>query len=163
MSEKFQSPLTRLRILRRITQQKLADLLEIDRKTVSNWETGKSVPTFTVPQIKRLLTALNITIDQLPDNFGPKEEPSQESPLKILRQQVGLTQGELARRLSSAVGKPIPEQMIQDWEEGEYQPELSIPQSRALCQALGVSLDELADYLDPSLPSPLQQQEEQEI
>lgn len=152
MSERFQSPLVRFRILRGITQQQLADILGIDRKTVSNWETGKSVPTFTVPQIKKLLTALNITIGQLPDNFGPQDDLEQESPLKMLRQQVGLTHAELARQISRTRGKPISEQMIQDWEEGEYQPELSIPQSRALCRALEVSLDELADYLEALQP-----------
>ena len=156
MSERFQSPLMRFRILRGITQQQLADVLEIDRKTVSNWETGKSVPTFTVPQIKRLLTALNITIDQLPDNFGPQDELEQESPLKMLRLQAGLTQTELATILSTQ-RKPISDRVIQDWEEGLYQLELSIPQVRALCQALGVSIDGLANYLEAS---PHQQEDE---
>lgn len=150
MSERFQSPLMRFRILRGITQQQLADVLEIDRKTVSNWETGKSVPTFTVPQIKRLLTALNITIDQLPDNFGPQDELEQKSPLKMLRLQAGLTQAELATILSTQT-KPISDRVIQDWEEGLYQLELSIPQVRALCRALGVSIDGLANYLEASL------------
>lgn len=150
MSERFQSPLMRFRILRGITQQQLADLLGIDRKTVSNWETGKSIPTFTVPQIKQLLAALNIPIDQLPDNFGPQYELEQESPLKMLRQQAGITQAELARQISSTGGKPISERLLQDWEEGSHQPELSIPQCRALCRALGVSIDELADYLEPA-------------
>lgn len=104
---------------------------------------------------------LQCSLNEIPDNLGPPEKPKQKSPLKILRQQASLTQAELARRLSNTGRKLIPEQIIHDWEEGEYQPELSIPQSRALCQALGVSLDELADYLDPSLPSPLQQEEQE--
>lgn len=156
MSDRLQSPLMRFRILRGITQQQLADILEIDRKTVSNWETGKSVPTFTVPQIKKLLKSLDITVEQLPDNFGPQAAPGQESPLKTLRLQAGLTQDELAKQLTNTVGKPISDRMIQDWEEGEYQLELSIPQVRALCRTLEVRFDELADYLYP----PLQQEEE---
>ncbi len=149
MSERFQSPLMRFRTLRKLTQQQLADLLGIERKTVSNWETGKSVPTFTVPQIKRLLKALNITIDQLPDKFGPVDEVEQESPLKRLREQAGLTQLELAGQLSTK-GKTISDRDIQAWEEGEQPPELSISQVRVLCRALEVSIDELADYLEAS-------------
>lgn len=147
MSDRFQSPLMKFRILRGITQQQLADILGIERKTVSNWETGRSVPTFTVPQIKQLLKALNITIEQLPDNFGPQNEPEQGPTLKKLREQAGVTHADLARILSTQ-GKPISGQVIQDWEEGEYQLELSIPQVRILCRALKVDFDELADHLE---------------
>lgn len=65
----------------------------------------------------------------------------------MLRQQASLTPAQLARQLSSTGGKLISERRIQDWDEGEYQPELSIPQRSALCWPLGVIIDELANYL----------------
>jgi transcriptional regulator with XRE-family HTH domain len=66
-----------------------------------------------------------------------------ESPLKRLRQQVGLTQAELARRIG------VSDRAVRGWEKGEYPPTLTIPQIRALCRELGVAFDELPDDLGP--------------
>jgi DNA-binding transcriptional regulator YiaG len=38
--------------------------------TVSNWESGRSVPKLTPVQFKKLLKILQITVDELPDQFG---------------------------------------------------------------------------------------------
>lgn len=76
------------------------------------------------------------------------EEPT--SPLKRLRLQAGITQAELARRIPDKSGtKPISQRAVSAWERGEYQPELTIPQMKALCRALGVTLDELPDECGP--------------
>jgi len=141
----------RLRRLRDIKQKELAEALGVSETTVRNWERGRAIPQLTISQTKTLCRMLQCSLDEIPDSFGPLEGSEQESPLKMLRQQAGLTQAELARQLSNAGVKPISERMIQDWEDGRQQPELSIPQCRVLCQTLGVSIDELADcLLDPA-------------
>lgn len=66
------------------------------------------------------------------------------SPLKTLRIRSGLSQAELARKLSVG-GKKVSDRAVRAWEKGDYQPELSIPQTKVLCKVLGVTLDELPD------------------
>lgn len=61
----------RLRTLRHITQKELADALGVTENTVANWERGRAIPKLTVRQFKTLLKVLEITADQLPDDFGP--------------------------------------------------------------------------------------------
>jgi transcriptional regulator with XRE-family HTH domain len=81
----------------------------------------------------------------------PEEQQNQVkpiSPLKKLRIRAGLTQDELAQRIPGKAGeKNLSQRAISAWERGEYQPELTIPQIKALCKALGVTLDELPDDL----------------
>lgn len=56
-----------------LTQRQFADLIGVDPGTVSKWERGVQVPTFTIPQIKALTTTLNgagISIFDLPDDLA---------------------------------------------------------------------------------------------
>jgi transcriptional regulator with XRE-family HTH domain len=62
-----------------------------------------------------------------------------ESPLKKLRESAGLSQQELAVRIGVAVTT------ISRWERGVSVAMLTVPQMKALCKALGKSLDELPD------------------
>lgn len=72
------------------------------------------------------------------------------SPLKKLRIQADLTQTELAKLIPDKTGSgTLSQRAISAWERGEYQPELTIPQMKALCRALGVTLEELPDDLRP--------------
>lgn len=64
-----------------------------------------------------------------------------ESPLKLLRRRVQLTQEQLAKLLG------VSTRAVQAWEGGEYQPTLTIPQFKALCRALNCSLEDLPDEL----------------
>lgn len=64
------SPLMKLRVQRFLTQQQLADALGVTETTVRNWETGRSIPKLTPAQYKKLLEVLQITSDELPDQFG---------------------------------------------------------------------------------------------
>jgi transcriptional regulator with XRE-family HTH domain len=70
-----------------------------------------------------------------------KNATSQEggSPLKKLREQAGLSQEELARRIGVSV------KTVSNWERGVYSATMTVPQTKALCKALGVVLDELPD------------------
>ena len=64
------SPLMRLRVQRFMTQKQLAEALGVTEATVRNWEAGRSVPKLTPVQFKKLLKILQITVDELPDQFG---------------------------------------------------------------------------------------------
>lgn len=143
-----ESPLMRLRKLRGIKQKELAEALGVSEATVRNWERGRAVAELTIPQTKILCQILQCGLNEIPDDFAPPKEPERESPLKILRQRAGLNRSELARELTNTGGNPILERTIEDWEEKEDQIELSIPQCRTLCQVLGLTIDELAEYLE---------------
>lgn len=147
MSRRGESPIVRLRILRGITQKDLAEALDVNEQTVSNWEVGRTEPKLSPTQYKILLRILQITPAQLPEKFGPQEDIEYVSPLAKLREQAGLTQAELAKQLSIG-GELVSEQTVRVWESEERQPLLSIAQVRKLCRALEVSIDGLADYLE---------------
>lgn len=68
------SPLMRLRVQRFLTQKQLAEALGVTEATVRNWESGRSVPKLTPVQFKKLLKLLQITVDELPDQFGYPSE-----------------------------------------------------------------------------------------
>lgn len=70
-----------------------------------------------------------------------REVDAPESPLKVLRKRVQLTQEQLAKLLG------VSTRAVQAWEGGEYQPMLTIPQIKTLCRALNCSLADLPDAL----------------
>ena len=77
-----------------------------------------------------------------------QEDSEGVSPLKQLRIQAGLTQVELAKLIpDKSRTKTLTQQIVSAWEKGKYEPELTIRQIKALCRALGVTLDELPDDL----------------
>lgn len=71
------------------------------------------------------------------------KEPRQESPLKQLRDRLGLTQEQLARRCG------IPLRTYVRWETGEATPRPTIPQVKALCRELQIAIEELPDEFGP--------------
>jgi DNA-binding XRE family transcriptional regulator len=72
MTKEFESPLMRFRLLRRMTQQELADELGVSSTTIRNWESGRAVPNLTIPQVKKLCQVLEVNLEDLPDDFGPQ-------------------------------------------------------------------------------------------
>ena len=80
-----------------------------------------------------------------------RSENLEEMPaLQRLREASGLTQAQLASRIpDKSRKKTLSRQVISGWERGEYEPELTIPQVKALCRALGLSLNDLPDDFGP--------------
>ena len=77
MSKKRKVP--KVEALRRradITQEGLANALGITDHTYRNWIKGRSEPTMSVRQMKRLCSLLGCSLDDLPDDFtqGDTEE-----------------------------------------------------------------------------------------
>ncbi|MEM9815549.1 MAG: helix-turn-helix transcriptional regulator [Cyanobacteria bacterium P01_D01_bin.6] len=56
-----------------LSQKTVAQELEVNEQTVRNWEHGRTVPTLTIPQMKRLCKLLQLPIEAIPDKFGPTE------------------------------------------------------------------------------------------
>jgi putative transcriptional regulator len=74
------------------------------------------------------------------------ENPEDMPALQVLREAAGLTQAQLASRIpDKSRKKTLSRQVISGWERGEYEPELTIRQVKALCRALGKSLEDLPD------------------
>jgi len=67
-----ESPLMRLRTLRRISQAQMAEALGVSRQTISNWENGRVEPELKLWQIKKLCEILGVAIHELPDSFAPQ-------------------------------------------------------------------------------------------
>lgn len=66
-----ESPLVVLRERVGLTQEKLAEILEVTDHTVRNWEKGRSEPRLTIKQMKALCRALQCRLEDLPDTFNP--------------------------------------------------------------------------------------------
>lgn len=78
MAEKPLSALMHLRTLRHLTQKELADALGVTENTVANWERGRAIPKLTPSQFKTLVKMLQISLEDLPDDFGPQSETQSE-------------------------------------------------------------------------------------
>ena len=78
--------ITLKRKVKNLTQEQLAEQLNISNKTVSKWETGKCMPDYSV--IKNLCEVLEITISELMDGEEEKESIrsyDEEQTLELLR------------------------------------------------------------------------------
>lgn len=59
----FRERLIKLRDERRLSQQELADLLDVTRQTVSRWESGKSYPS--IQQLANICREFKIDANEL--------------------------------------------------------------------------------------------------
>lgn len=59
----FPTKLKELRLARSLTQEQLAELIEVSPKTYRNYEAGRTVPR--IPVIRKLVIALETTADEL--------------------------------------------------------------------------------------------------
>ncbi|MDX2229691.1 MAG: helix-turn-helix transcriptional regulator [Leptolyngbyaceae cyanobacterium bins.349] len=71
-----------------------------------------------------------------------ERQPADQQPqqtFKQLREQAGLSQEALARLVG------VSSKTVSNWERGTNVASLTVPQMKALCEALGVTLNELPD------------------
>lgn len=68
----MQSPLIPLMAKRGITQQEIADALNVNRVTVSRWMTGKTPARLTLEEWDKLAKLLGTSVESLPRNFAPE-------------------------------------------------------------------------------------------
>ena len=61
-----------LRKREKLSQEEIAEKINVSRQTISNWETGQTVPD--LYQAKELANILNISIDELVENNDDREE-----------------------------------------------------------------------------------------
>jgi transcriptional regulator with XRE-family HTH domain len=69
---KMQSPLIPYMATRGVTQQEIANLLNVNRVTVSRWMTGKTPVRLTLEEWDKLAALLGTSVDSLPRNFAPE-------------------------------------------------------------------------------------------
>lgn len=69
-----ESPLKHLRDELGMSQEEFGRTIGVSLRTVSRWEAGINVPSFTLPQLKaldKLLKSHGKAIQDLPDSFAP--------------------------------------------------------------------------------------------
>ena len=71
--ESFGQRIKTLRTEKGLSQQQLADLIYVTRKTVGNWETGNRIPDITM--LSRLAECLGVETYELIDELNGRDEP----------------------------------------------------------------------------------------
>ena len=66
----------------KMSQEKLAEKLNVTRQTISNWELGQTLPD--IEQTKEISKIFNITLDELVDNDAQEDVNKIEKKLKII-------------------------------------------------------------------------------
>ncbi len=69
--QKTNSPLKKLRLTAKLTQEQLARDIGVAVSTIRRWEKGQAEPTMTVSQMKSFCNLVQITLDDLPDSLLP--------------------------------------------------------------------------------------------
>ncbi|MEG4204973.1 helix-turn-helix transcriptional regulator [Microcoleus sp. Pol7_A1] len=91
--EDEESHLKKLREELEMSQEDLARELGVSSQTISRWELGKNVPTFTVKQMKaleKLLASIGRSIGDLPDNLRskPLNKPTDKSVAHFFKSKI---------------------------------------------------------------------------
>lgn len=85
--KQFAERLRALRDTRRITQARLADLLEVDPRVYNRWERGAATPQ--LETVVRIAQILQVSLDELAGLTATKSEPRVRNPkLHALYQQM---------------------------------------------------------------------------
>jgi transcriptional regulator with XRE-family HTH domain len=72
------SPIKKLREAAGLSQEDLARLVDVSVSTISRWERGLAEPTMTVYQMKAFCSAVNKSLDDLPNSLITQRSHSQE-------------------------------------------------------------------------------------
>ena len=77
LRESEESPLKSRREELGLSQREVASAVNVSVQTISNWETGRyKEAKLTLPQVKSLCKIMRWTVDDLPDDFGPRVKRS---------------------------------------------------------------------------------------
>jgi transcriptional regulator with XRE-family HTH domain len=141
----FASQFRQCRKQRNLSVMRLVDLSGISKTAIENWQSGRTLPS--APELEVLISVLNLsTFDQrllrrsvglpraiarLPEGERP---PLTGGLLRAMRLRRGLTQSEVARRLSVRQGT------LAKWEKSDDWPEAD--KLGALCAVLGATPQE---------------------
>lgn len=79
MAKAFSETLKQLRTEKKISQQKLADLLFVDRSTVASWETGRRVPD--AMMLSRIAVCLDTNVNML---LGTAAKETRETHVMVV-------------------------------------------------------------------------------
>ena len=92
------------------------------------------------------MKSFHIAKSILPENFSHENvsgkmssEPTEKAWLVAMREQLGITQEELANELD------VTSRTVINWERGHHEPKLTIRQMKKLCRLLGKSIEEIPD------------------
>ena len=146
--EKFHEKLKILRKKRGLTQQEVAEFLEMTQPVYQKWETGRTEPNF--EKISMLACIFDVSIDYLLSEYSEiskerylkflkKRKKEEEKKnlfsvrLKELRLQHGFSQEELAEQIG------IKQNSYSDWENGKCKP--NYEKLEKIADFFGVSLD----------------------
>jgi DNA-binding transcriptional regulator YiaG len=99
-----------------LTQQELAELLEVSTMTITSWETGKSRPRRS--NLAQIVTLSEMDQPQVDQALARSEAPAQVSPddLRETRDRLALTQADLAQILGVSIAS------VASWEAGKTIP-----------------------------------------
>lgn len=99
-----------------LTQQELAELLEVSPVTVTSWETGKSRPRRS--NLAQIVTLRSMDQKAVDEALSREHLPASLSPTEIkrIRSKLDLTQAELAELLG------VSSAAVTSWETGKTQP-----------------------------------------
>ena len=144
--EKFHEKLKILRKKKGLTQQEVAELLNVERVAYTKWENGKNKPNY--EKLSMLACIFDVSFDYLLGDYleiskerylklkKQKEEEKKNlfsGRLKELRLQHGFSQEELAEKIG------IKQNSYSDWEHGKSKP--NYEKLEKIADFFGVSLD----------------------
>ena len=144
--EKFHEKLKVLRKKQGLTQKEIADIVQVNRVTYTNWEKGNREPSY--EDLCVLAFIFDVSIDFLLSDYLEiskesylkfKKEKEEEKKnlfsvrLKELRLQHGFSQEELAEKIG------IKQNSYSDWENGKCKP--NYEKLEKIADFFGVSLD----------------------
>ncbi len=129
-----------------MSQQDLAQACMVSRQTISNWESGKTLPD--IQSMAYLAEVFGVTVDDLVNQVAPYEGGTMESTgigtgIRMQRERLGMSQQDLAQACM------VSRQTKSNWETGKTLPDI---QSMAyLAKGFGVTVDDLANQVAPEL------------
>ncbi len=136
--------LKKLRAHLDLTQQELAELIEVSPLTVSSWETGKSSPR--QASRERIEAVGSMDSEEVDEALGREHVPAEMPPaeIKSIRERLDLIQAELAEQLGVSKGA------ITSWETGKSAP--SRENRLALLELSRTSREEVDERLGRETP-----------